>query len=215
MRKTLKSVVRRSAYPNLQPRLPARPAPPSAERTARFLRSQAPLFSRVPADVIMELARGAGERRYAQGEHVCRTGDPAREIWVVKSGRITVNQCGWGGNRLSIEVMLPGDVSGLAAVACRTYPGEVVATRDSVLIVLPRQAVVRCIEKHAVLAREILYAYGQRIQYIETLLYLSRETVGKRIVASLLYLYHKFGFVLPLSRAEIGELAGTTPDNQR
>jgi CRP/FNR family transcriptional regulator len=209
---TSKPSPRRSAYPNLQPQ--SRPSAPrrSSGGMLEFLTEKVALFRRVPPNVILELVRCASERRYVAGDYVCHTGDPAREIWVVKSGRLTVNQCGWSGSRLSVEVMVPGDVSGLASVACQTYPGEVVASRDSTLIILPREAVVRCLEKHPILAREILYAYGQRIQYIETLLNLSREKVGKRIVASILYLFHKFGFVLPLSRAEIGEMAGTTPE---
>lgn len=113
---------------------------------------------------------------------------------------------------LSIEIMVPGDVSGLAAVACRTYPGEVTATRESKLIVLPRETVVRVIDQFPEFAREILYAYGQRIHYVETLLYLSRENARIRVTAALLYLFHKFGFTLPLSRAEIGQMAGTTPE---
>ena len=209
---TSKSALRHDAYPDLRPRPRPQPALPSPARTAEFLKTAVPLLRRVPAEVILELARSAVERRYAAGDHVCRTGDPALEVWVVKEGRLTVNQCGWRGNRLSIEVMVPGDVSGLAAVACQTYPGEVVATRDTTLIVLPRQAVARSIERHPLLAREVLYAYGQRLHYIETLLTLSREKAAKRIVAALLYLYHKFGFTLPLSRAEIGEMAGTTPE---
>lgn len=200
------------SYPDLRLRPRATPTPASPEKTAEFFKTTVPLFRRVPADVILELARDARERRYGAGDYVCRTGDPALEVWVVKEGRLTVNQCGWKGNRLSIEVMVCGDVSGLAAVSCRTYPGEVVATRDTTLIVLPRQAVTRSIERHPIFAREILYVYGQRLHYIETLLYLSRESAAKRIVAALLYLYHKFGFAVPLSRAEIGEMAGTTPE---
>ena len=91
------------------------------------------------------------------------------------------------------------------------YPGEVLATQDTIVIVLPSQTMVREIERHPVLAREILYAYGQRLHYIETLLLLSREPVEKRLVAALLYLYHKFGFTLPLTRAEIGAMAFSPP----
>ncbi len=86
------------------------------------------------------------------------------------------------------------------------------ATRPTLLLAIGRDRFVQAIEKYPILAREILYAYGQRIHYIETLLYLSREKVEKRLAAALLYLYHKFGFSLPLTRAEIGQMAGTTPE---
>jgi CRP-like cAMP-binding protein len=179
---------------------------------AAFLSAGVPLFRRVPRLALRDLASHAVPRRYSRGQYVCRTGDPAREIWIVREGRLCVNQCGWKGNRLSIEVMIPGDVSGLAAVACQTYPGEVIALRESLLIAIPRGAVLAAIEAHPVLAREILYAYGQRLHYIETLLYLSREPVRKRLIAALLYLHEKFGASLTFTRAEIAEMAGTTPE---
>lgn len=204
---------RPGGYPDLRPRAAARPAADAVPRDiAGFFRSKVPLFRRLPEPVLAELARGASERRYPRSSYICHTGDPALELWVVKDGRLTVNQYGWKGNRLSIEIMVAGDVSGLAALSCRTYPGEVLASRDTTVLVLPRDVVVRAIDRHPVLAREILYAYGQRLNYIETLLHLSREKAPKRVVAALLYLYHKFGFSLPLSRAEIGQMAGTTAE---
>ncbi|MFA6092750.1 MAG: Crp/Fnr family transcriptional regulator [Elusimicrobiota bacterium] len=179
---------------------------------ARFFHEKVSLFKRVPLPVLQNLACAVQLRRYARGQYVCRTGDTAHEIWVVKEGRICVNQCGWKGNRLSIEIMVPGDVSGLAAVACSTYPGEVMAMRDTVLAAIPRRVILHEIERNPVLAREILYAYGQKLHYIEVLLALSREPVDKRLAAALLYLYHKFGFTLPLMRSEVGDMAGTTPE---
>jgi len=204
---------RRAAYPDLRPdRRGIASLSSGPEHAAAFFRSKVGLFRSLPDAVLLELSRGAAERRYSRDTYICRTGDAALEMWVVKEGRLTVNQYGWKGNKLSIEIMVAGDVSGLACLACRTYPGEVLASRDTTVFVLPRDVVIRAIDRHPVLAREILYAYGQRLNYIETLLHLSREKAPKRLIAALLYLYHKFGFSIPLSRAEIGEMAGTTPE---
>jgi len=177
-----------------------------------FLKLRVALLKRVPDEAVRELARSAMLRRFDKNEQICRTGDAAREIWIVREGRLCVHQCGWKGSILSIEIMVPGDVSGLAAVACRTYPGDVTATQPTQLIAIPREVVLRAIERHPELAREILYAYGQRIHYVETLLYLSKEPAERRVVAALLYLFHKFGFTVPLSRAEIGQMAWTSPE---
>jgi CRP/FNR family transcriptional regulator len=100
----------------------------------------------------------------------------------------------------------------MAAIGCSTYPGEVVATRESELVVLPVESVRAALERHPELAREILYFYCQRIHHIETLFSLSREPAEKRLVAALLFLYGKFGFELPLTSAEIGATAGTAPE---
>lgn len=203
-------MLRSKIYPDLRPR--SRSTAEGSSNNLIFLKKNVNLFRRVPEAALREISDDAVLRHYAKNQRVCQTGDPASEVWVVREGRLCVHQCGWKGGMLSIEVMVAGDVSGLAAVACRTYPGEVTATRDTTLIAIPRETMIRVIEKHPEVAREILYAYGQRIHYIETLLYLSREKVEKRMIAALLYLYHKFGFSLPLSRAEMGQMAGTTPE---
>lgn len=199
-------------YPSLVlRRLPAR-RPEASAAIASFLSRRVRLFRRAPADAVRELSAKMSVRRYAEGEHVCHTGDPAREIWVIRSGRLRARQMGWTGNVLSLEFMVPGDVSGMAAVGCLTYPGEVVAMQDTTLYVLPVESLRAALERWPELAREILYFYCQRIHHIETLFTLSREPVERRLVAGLLFLYGKFGFSIPLTCAEIGASAGTTPE---
>jgi CRP-like cAMP-binding protein len=193
-------------------RVPASRAPAATAAIAAYLRRGVRLFRRAPDEAVRGLAARMSLRRYARGEHVCRTGDPAREIWVVRSGRLRVEQRGWTGQALSLEFMLPGDVSGMAALGCLTYPGEVVATEPTELLVLPVEAMRSALERWPELARDVLYLYCQRIHYIETLLSLAREPVEKRLIAALLFLYGKFGRSLPLTCAEIGASAGTTPE---
>lgn len=184
----------------------------SSAGIAHYLRTRTRLFKRVSDQALRLIAQASRLRRYAPGEFVCRTGDPAREMWVVQKGRLCVRQQGWTGRVLSLEFMLPGDVSGLAALGCSTYPGEVAAMRDSRIIVIPIETVRTAVELHPELAREILYSYCSRIHYVETRLSLSREPAEKRLIAALLFLYGKFGFELPLTSAEIGATAGTTPE---
>lgn len=186
--------------------------PEAHAAVAAFLARRVRLFRRAPAAAIRHLAERMSVRRYAAGEHVCRTGDPAKEVWVVREGRLRVRQMGWTGQVLSLEYMLPGDVSGLAAVGCLTYPGEVVATKDSTVFVLPVEALRASFERWPELARDILYVFCRRLQYIETLYSLSREPVERRLTAALIFLYGKFGVVIPLTCAEIGASAGTTPE---
>lgn len=199
-------------YPAVTLRKAAPEPARGAAAAAWYLRRKVRLFRRAPEEAVLSLARAAVSRRYAAGEHVCRTGDEAREIWIVRSGRLSVKQMGWTGQVLSMEYMVPGDVSGLAAIGCRTYPGEVVAIEPTVLFAVPVVDVRRALETWPELAREVLYIYCQRIQYIESLFSLSREPVEKRLMAALLFLYGKFGFSIPLTCAEIGGSAGTTPE---
>lgn len=196
-------------YPDLRPL--SRPKPDDRVEIVSFFKTRE-LLKRMPDDVVRALALAASHRRYAAGQHVCHAGDPAREIWLVQEGRVCVNQYSSNGGRLCIDIMVPGDFLGLAAVTCETYIWEVLAVRDTRTIVIPREAMLRMMDEHPELGREVLHIYAQRLQYVETLLYLSREKVEKRLAAALLYLHHKFGSSLSFTRAEIGQMAGTTAE---
>jgi CRP/FNR family transcriptional regulator len=207
----MRSVARRNT---LYPELVAASREPAAEpaRLASFLAHRAPVLRRLPSQVLLELARAASPRRYSKGHFLCHAGDPARELWVLLEGRVSVNRCGLTGNRLCIEIMIPGDLFGLPALAVLRCPSEIQATQDSLVAVLPKEAVLRLVDRRPLLARELLLAIGQRLHYVETTLLLSREPLEKRAAAALVYLAHKFGATIPLTKTEVGEMAGAAPE---
>ncbi|MBI4423225.1 MAG: Crp/Fnr family transcriptional regulator [Elusimicrobia bacterium] len=194
---------------------PGRRSPVAAARSGaleEFFRRGVPLLRGLPAETVRALAASASLWRCAGGEVLCRPGDEARRLWVVLEGRIRVNRARWNGDRVAVELMLPGDVFGLPAVASRVYPSEIVARRPSLLAALPRETVLAQLERDPALLRSVLAALGQRVDFMQSLLALSREPAERRVAATLLYLRGRFGDRLPLSRAEIAELAATTPE---
>jgi len=177
-----------------------------------FLQNHVPLLRGVPETALRELASHASLRRSPVGHHVCRGGEPALELSFVQEGRLFVNQRSPEGNLQSIGLMVPGDVAGLMAVASPIFLWDVVVTRAALLIVVPRAAMLALIDRNAAVARAVLNGYGRRLRYVETLLYYSRERVDKRLIVTMIYLHQRFGSTLPLTRAEIGQLAGTTAE---
>ncbi|MDD5628405.1 MAG: Crp/Fnr family transcriptional regulator [Elusimicrobia bacterium] len=188
-----------------------RRGPEDRARVVSFLRARGS-FRRLPEEAVSALAAAAAPRSYRAGETVCHAGEPARELFVVQEGRLCTNQYSSGGGRMCIDIMLPGDIAGMAAVSHDSYIWEVLAARDTVLLVIPREAVLQLLDRHPAFLREIFNRHAQRLQYVETLLFLSRERVEKRLTAALLYLHHKFGAVLPVRRNEVAEMAGTTAE---
>ena len=182
------------------------------ERLFNAFRRRVPLFQSVPDRVLRRLSAAAHSREYAQGETICRPGDPARHLWILLSGRVGISRCTWKGARVGLELMLPGDAFGLPAVLSGAYPNEIEATRDSVVAALPKPDVMAAIERCPELARDILLAFGKRMQFMESQLVLSREDAERRVIAALLYLCDRFGEKLPVTRAELGEMAGTTTE---
>ena len=201
---------RNPLYPDLIAAARAPAADPA--KLAAFFARRAHVLRRLPSSVLLELARAASTRRYDKGQFLCRAGDPARELWVLLEGRVSVNRCGLTGNRLCIEIMTPGDLFGLPALSVQRCPSEIQATQDSLVAVLPSAAVQKLVERRPLLARELLIAIGQRLHYVETTLLLSRDPLEKRAAAALVYLAHKFGDAIPLTQTEIGEMAGAAPE---
>jgi len=190
----------------------SRAVPEDASAILSFLKHHAALLAGVPEAALRRLASQAFVRRCHAGDHVCRSGDPAAELSFVREGRLFVNQRSPDGNLQSIGIMVRGDVAGLMAVSSPIFLWDVVASVDSVLVVIPRAPMLELIEKNAAVARAVLHGYGRRLRYVETLLYFAREKVDKRLAVTLIYLHERFGATLPLTRMEIGQLSGTTPE---
>lgn len=196
------------AYPDF---LPPAPAPRwNRARLAVFFGSVPPLKASPAA--ARALAVVAKVRRVPAGAALCEAGKPARELWVLLEGRVRVCRPLGGGSSVSLEIMLPGEAFGLPALACWRYPSDIEAAEDSLVAALPRATVLAQMERSPALARAVLVTLGRRLAFLEAQVSLARRPVATRVAAALAYLGSKFGRRIPLTRAEIGALAGTTPE---
>lgn len=172
-----------------------------------------PLLKPSPA-AVRALAVAAKIRRVPAGAALCEAGAPASELWVLLEGRVRVcRPLGDEGGLISLEIMLPGEAFGLPALACWRYPSDIVAAEDSLVAALPRAAVQAQMERSPALARSVLETLGRRLAFLEEQMSLARRPVAVRVAAALVYLGAKFGRGIPLTRAEIAALAGTTPES--
>ena len=60
--------------------------------------------------------------------------------------------------------------------------------------------------------RAVFEHMAQRLQFVETMLLLSNAPIERKLSAALVYLRAKFGSDIPLSRAELAEMAGVAPE---
>jgi CRP/FNR family cyclic AMP-dependent transcriptional regulator len=70
------------------------------------------LFGSLPPDLLEDLAGRTELRKYERGEHVCRKGDVARELWIVFSGRIAISARASDGRESVMAVLGPGALFG-------------------------------------------------------------------------------------------------------
>ncbi len=182
----------------------------SARVAALLKRSN--LFKGLPMRELEPLARAARLRRFERGRFVCHAGDPAREIFFVVEGRVSISRSGWSGSRRSVEFMVPGDVFGLPALAALTYPNEIQARTPAVVAALPKDAVTALMRRVPELTQRVFESMAERLHYVETMLLLAGAPVERKLAAALVYLHAKFGAEVPLSRGELAEMAGVAPE---
>lgn len=202
-------MARARAYPDFLPSAPR--SPWHRSRLAAFF-AAVPLLKSSP-EAARSLAVAAKVRRVPAGSLLCEAGSPARELWVLLEGRVRVCRPLGDGSSVSLEVMLPGEAFGLPALACWRYPSDIEAAEDSLVAALPRATMLAQMERSPKLARSVLETLGRRLAFLEAQVSLARRPVATRVAAALAYLGAKFGRRIPLTRAEIGALAGTTPES--
>jgi CRP-like cAMP-binding protein len=196
------------------------PAPPpaagreqfSSENLVSFFRAKVNLFNSLPDAALRELAGACVPQKCVKDELVCRAGERADHIWIVKEGLIQLNRCSWNGGNVAIEVLVPGDAFGFAALGEKTWPVNVTAMKPSHLLAITSDRMLGIMNRHPVVSKMVISHFVQRLRFLGTQVFLSREPVEKRLIAALLYLSQKFGAEIPLICADIGALAGTTPE---
>ena len=100
--------------------------------------ARAPLFSALPEDALDVVARASGDRRLERNDLLFRQGDPAAELFVVKTGRIAVANRSPDGKESVVALMGPGDLLGEMSLFDRLGRStDARALEQSTLVVVP------------------------------------------------------------------------------
>jgi CRP-like cAMP-binding protein len=193
-------------------RRPARkPGPsPAGEDLVSFFKLKVNAFAHLPAEDLRELAAACSERSYDSGHFFARAGEPTDAIRIVTEGLVQLNRSTRNGGNIAIEVLVPGDALGFAALMDGTWPVNGMTMKPSRLLEIPKERMRRMMERRPAVSKMVIAHFIQRLRYLGTQVFLAREPVEKRLMAALIYLSQKFGTEIPLTCADIGALAGTT-----
>jgi len=134
-------------------------APGREEPVTAFL-ARVKIFQGLDEARFEEVAAGAHDRYLAGGETLFEAGDEGDSLYVVRTGRLEVII---GGE--VIGVMGSGEVVGeLALLADSTRAATIVARRDSLLLEVPRDHLLRLIEDAPGFARALVKVLGTQLQ---------------------------------------------------
>lgn len=178
------------------------------------------LLAALPPAEAKEALALAHERRFDTGDILFRQGDEARGFMVLIEGRVKVAQTTADGRETLVRFIVPGELFGCVPLLGQDhYPGTAQAVERASVLTWDAAATNALLERHPAFATSALRVVGGRLrEFQERLQEASTDRVERRVARAILRLAHQAGrrtddgvlIDLPLSRAELAEMTGTT-----
>ena len=152
--------------------------------------------------------------RWSSHEHIFHEGDPASAIYVIESGAVIVYRTALDGCRLIHGIRFRGELVGLGFLD--SYSVSAIASSPTAARTISRCALDRLIETDPAVAQAMMQALMAEMQMTsDQLMIIGSRTALGRVAACFLDLSNRAAgggetFVLPVSRAEMGDLLGLT-----
>lgn len=168
-------------------------------------------FVHLPDDAIQALGQVAEVCRRPRGAILFREGDPSEALWVLQRGWIALMKRTAEGKVLTIDLATPRDgIFGLSAFSGQPYLASAVANTPVEAVRLPATQARGLLRLHTQFAACVAEVFSHRFHHMASAYATAFAPVEQRIASVLLRLAEDFGEVLPVTRREIAELAGTT-----
>jgi CRP-like cAMP-binding protein len=180
------------------------------------------LYRRLSPEDLQRLAAVSVARTYEKGDTIFSEGDPPDFLVTIAGGRVKVVKLLPSGKEIILEIFGPGDpVGAVVAYEGRPYPASAVALEPAHCILVRRTEFFALLERHPSFVRGFLTGMAQRIVELTKRI---PEVAGGRVETRFAHLFLKLAdrigqqrpdgrFVpLSLSRQELADLAGTTPE---
>ena len=148
----------------------------------------APVFSGLKEAELGELLRLCRVREFSAGTRVFSPSQRADRFYVILSGRVKVYKISAKGDEQILHLYGPGQTFGEAAMwAGIRFPANAEAVRDTKLLVVPRRALRRAIEKNPDLAMGMMAGLSAKLWEFNQLIEdLSLKEVPARLARVLL-----------------------------
>ncbi|HSL61768.1 MAG TPA: Crp/Fnr family transcriptional regulator [Desulfotignum sp.] len=176
------------------------------------------LFSGLSDDQLDTLARIAIRLDFNRGEMIFQEGDNGNGIYIVETGKIKVFKLSVDGKEQILHIYGPGHTFGEVPVfQGKSFPASAMTLEPSGIIFLPRDRFVALITTTPALGMNMLADLSRRLRaFTVQIEALSLKEVPARLAAYFLTLSkeqkNKTKVRLPISKAQLSNLIGTTPE---
>lgn len=172
------------------------------------------IFSGLNEEELAELANLAIERNFVPDEYIFWDGDAPDRFYIIVDGKVRVLKHSSLGKEFVIAFFGPGEMFGEVAVfENKPYPASAQAAAQTRILGIKREDFLSFLAGRPEVAIRIISVLGGRLRDAQSRLRdLSGERVEQRIARVLLMLSSKLGTVIPLTRQEVADMAGTTTE---
>jgi len=171
--------------------------------------AQHPLFKTLPPSALRRLSHAVRETSYAKGHSIYNELDGPHALWIVREGRVRLLRYSSSGRAFALGIVTKGGVFCFPSLmnGC-PYPCRAVADTTTHLLKVPASMVHDLLRRYAAFACEALKRVCTECCQAHALCSASQERVEQRVLTLLVHLAESFGSTIPLSRQQVGELAG-------
>lgn len=176
-------------------------------------------FTHVSVDQLTDICAIKEERSYSKGEIIIQEGELINEFLYMKEGLVKLWKTVVEGKDQIISFSKPFDfVSLLSVFSSERYKYSVSAVENSVVCALDLDLVKKYAQQNALFTMDLMTHVSEaNDKIVLDNLEIKRKHLRGRVAHILLYfsnyIYEKDEFELPVSRREIAEYIGMTPEN--
>ncbi len=175
------------------------------------LLEQTDLFRGLDPGALAPIRAEARLQAYAARDYLYFEGQPAEQLWVVRTGEVRTLRGSASGRIMTLEHLRPGDAFGLTSMLRGTeYTDSAQGIVDGETWRVPRRVIVPLLEKHPPLMQRLLAIVAGRLERAHSrLCSFAHDSVPARI-ARLILTEEPEGGKIQMTRRTLGDEVGTT-----
>ncbi|MBI1871322.1 MAG: Crp/Fnr family transcriptional regulator [Chlamydiae bacterium] len=168
-------------------------------------------FSNLRPEEVHRLAQVAQEKNYSKGELVFSRGEPGNAVWILKEGRVHLQNVSYDGKVITSCIMIAGDIfCCLPALDGKPYTSDAVVIEPSIVLRIPSDFFRQLARENPRFSNKVMCTFCDRLRDMEGKGCQAFDPAELRMARLLLTLGEKFKGEIPLTRQEMAEIAGLT-----
>ncbi len=171
------------------------------------------MFKRIPPEKLMEIEKYMVERTYMKKQSLFRQDDRAEYVWLVKEGFIKEVHHSSTGRDSILSVTGPGGLFGVSAFSAERYDSQgQTGNQQATVFSFPVDLFRKIMGGSPDVTSAVINQMSKFLRFSKMTQTYSQERVEFRVVYSLLELAGELGKIISMTRREISEVAGVSPE---